>query len=166
MRSSARLGGTRPYCRQLPSGERTLTISSADNLSLASTQCRLDAGAYGACTSATTFATGTLSVGTHTAYVQATDTAGNVTTQSCTTGNFSYLFPGNATTTQLAFNGGLTAVGATTTALAVTGSSTILFRGRPERMIDRPGMVSADALGIAIWRDFKLTTAAPAPPKP
>ncbi len=51
----------------------------------------------------------------------------------------------------------------------VTGSSTILFRGRPERMIDRPGMVSADSLGIAIWRDFKLTTAAapaPAPAKP
>jgi hypothetical protein len=48
----------------------------------------------------------------------------------------------------------------------IKGTSTILFRGRPERLIDRPGMVSADALGIAVWRDFKVTTAAPASPKP
>ncbi|HEY6018860.1 MAG TPA: hypothetical protein VIY48_02925, partial [Candidatus Paceibacterota bacterium] len=41
------------------------------------------------------------------------------------TNTIGYPFVGNATTTQLAFNGGLTAVGATTTALAVTGSSTI-----------------------------------------
>jgi hypothetical protein len=39
--------------------------------------------------------------------------------------NFGYLFPSNATTTQIAFNGGLTASGATTTNLAVTASSTI-----------------------------------------
>ena len=38
---------------------------------------------------------------------------------------FGYLFPSDATTTQLAFNGGATFTGATTTALAVTGSSTI-----------------------------------------
>ena len=38
---------------------------------------------------------------------------------------FGYLFPSNATTTQLAFNGGLTAAGATSTSLAVTGSTTI-----------------------------------------
>ncbi|MEK7068199.1 MAG: tail fiber domain-containing protein, partial [Patescibacteria group bacterium] len=38
---------------------------------------------------------------------------------------FAYLFPGNATSTQLAFSGGLTAVGATTTALAVTSSTTV-----------------------------------------
>ena len=38
---------------------------------------------------------------------------------------FGYLFPSNATSTQLAFNGGATFTGATTTALAVTGSSTI-----------------------------------------
>jgi hypothetical protein len=38
---------------------------------------------------------------------------------------FTYPFPSNATTTQIAFNGGLTAAGATTTALAVTGSSTV-----------------------------------------
>ena len=37
----------------------------------------------------------------------------------------SYPFPGNATSTQIAFNGGATFTGATTTALAVTGSSTI-----------------------------------------
>src|SRR3989344_2206979 len=36
-----------------------------------------------------------------------------------------WMFPSNATTTQIAFNGGLTAAGATTSALAVTGSSTI-----------------------------------------
>jgi hypothetical protein len=48
----------------------------------------------------------------------------------------------------------------------ITGSSTIVFRGRPERLTDRAGMVSTDALGIAVWRDFKLTTAAPAPAKP
>ncbi|HEY6018832.1 MAG TPA: tail fiber domain-containing protein, partial [Candidatus Paceibacterota bacterium] len=41
------------------------------------------------------------------------------------TNTIGYPFVGNATTTQLAFNGGLTAVGATTTALAVTGSTTI-----------------------------------------
>ena len=35
------------------------------------------------------------------------------------------MFPSDATTTQLAFNGGATFTGATTTALAVTGSSTI-----------------------------------------
>jgi hypothetical protein len=56
--------------------------------------------------------------------------------------------------------------GGTDRLAGITGSSTILFRGRPERLIDRPGMVSADALGIAIWRDFRLTTAAPAPAKP
>lgn len=39
--------------------------------------------------------------------------------------SFSYPFPSNATSTQLAFNGGLTAAGATSTALAVTGSTTI-----------------------------------------
>jgi hypothetical protein len=39
--------------------------------------------------------------------------------------NFAYPFPNNATTTQIAFNGGITAVGATTTALAVTGSTTV-----------------------------------------
>ena len=38
---------------------------------------------------------------------------------------FGYPFPSNATSTQIAFNGGLTATGATTTFLAVTGSSTI-----------------------------------------
>jgi len=38
---------------------------------------------------------------------------------------FAYPFPNNATTTQIAFNGGATFVGATTSALAVTGSSTI-----------------------------------------
>ncbi len=36
-----------------------------------------------------------------------------------------YPFPGNATSTQIAFNGGLTAAGATTTSLAVSASSTI-----------------------------------------
>jgi trimeric autotransporter adhesin len=40
--------------------------------------------------------------------------------------NFGYLFPSNATTTQLAFNGGATFAGATSTAsFAVTGSTTI-----------------------------------------
>ncbi len=38
-----------------------------------------------------------------------------------------YPFPGNATTTQIAFNGGATFVGATTTALAVNGSTTISY---------------------------------------
>jgi hypothetical protein len=41
------------------------------------------------------------------------------------TNTIGYLFPSNATTTQIAFNGGLTASGATTTNLAVTASSTI-----------------------------------------
>ena len=41
------------------------------------------------------------------------------------TNTIGYLFPSNATTTQIAFNGGLTAAGATTTALAVTGSTTV-----------------------------------------
>ena len=41
------------------------------------------------------------------------------------TNTIGYEFPNNATTTQIAFNGGLTAVGATTTALAVTGSTTV-----------------------------------------
>ena len=39
--------------------------------------------------------------------------------------NFAYPFLSNATTTQIAFNGGLTAAGATSTSLAVTGSTTI-----------------------------------------
>src|SRR6185437_607443 len=38
---------------------------------------------------------------------------------------FGYLFPGNATTTQIAFNGGATFAGATSTSFAVTGSTTI-----------------------------------------
>jgi len=38
---------------------------------------------------------------------------------------FGYPFPAGATTSQVAFNGGLTASGATTTALAVTGSTTV-----------------------------------------
>ena len=38
---------------------------------------------------------------------------------------FSYLFPSNATTTQIAFNGGATFAGATTTSLSVSASSTV-----------------------------------------
>jgi fibronectin-binding autotransporter adhesin len=41
------------------------------------------------------------------------------------TNTIAYPFPGNATSTQIAFNGGATFAGATTTALAVTGSSTV-----------------------------------------
>lgn len=56
--------------------------------------------------------------------------------------------------------------GGTDRLAGISGSANMLFRGRPQRLIDRPGMVSADAIGIAVWRDLKLTIAAPAPPKP
>lgn len=52
------------------------------------------------------------------------DASGNA--EGCATvSTFAYPFPSAATTTKIDFNGGLTAAGATTTALAVTGSSTI-----------------------------------------
>jgi hypothetical protein len=39
----------------------------------------------------------------------------------------------------------------------VTGTSTILFRGRPERLRAQVGMIGADSIGIAVWRDLKIT---------
>ncbi len=55
-------------------------FTAGDDRALASVQCRLDSGSFAACTAP--FATGTLAPGTHTVYVRATDTAGNVTTES------------------------------------------------------------------------------------
>jgi hypothetical protein len=62
----------------------------------------------------------TLSNGALVAAIAGTDyqAAGNYAT-------FDYPFPSNSTSTQIAFNGGASFVGATSTALAVTGSTTI-----------------------------------------
>jgi hypothetical protein len=67
------------------------------------------------------------------------DVTGRVTTQSCSTGNFAYLFPNNATTTLLNFNNGLTAYASTTIGngtatggLTVSGTATttnLIFTG-------------------------------------
>jgi hypothetical protein len=47
----------------------------------------------------------------------------------------------------------------------VTGASTILFRGRPERLRAQVGMIGADSIGIAVWRDLKIA-GGKAPAKP
>ncbi len=61
---------------------QTATIAASDNVAIASQTCRLDSGANTACT--TSYATGVMTAGTHTITVVATDTAGNVTTQTAT----------------------------------------------------------------------------------
>jgi hypothetical protein len=39
----------------------------------------------------------------------------------------------------------------------VSGTSSILFRGRPERLRAQVGLVGAETIGIAVWRDLKIT---------
>lgn len=49
----------------------------------------------------------------------------------------------------------------------VTGTSSIVFRGRTEKWTAQTGVISTQALGITIWRNIKITAAAnPAPAKP
>ena len=55
-----------------------IDFSCSDSVGIASRQCRLDAGAWGSCTTATTYLPSSLSDGSHTVRVRATDTAGNV----------------------------------------------------------------------------------------
>lgn len=74
---------TAPPALTNSTASQNIAFTTSDNVAVASVQCRLDAGSYASCTSP--FATGTLSQGLHTIYVRATDTAGNVTTQSVTT---------------------------------------------------------------------------------
>jgi hypothetical protein len=64
------------------SASQTATITASDNIALASQTCRLDSGSAVACT--TSFVTGALAAGSHTITVVATDTSGNVTTQTAT----------------------------------------------------------------------------------
>lgn len=45
----------------------------------------------------------------------------------------------------------------------ISGTSSILFRGRPERLKASVGMIGAESLGIAVWRDLKVTLPAPKP---
>ncbi|HEY6020284.1 MAG TPA: hypothetical protein VIY48_10380, partial [Candidatus Paceibacterota bacterium] len=63
--------------------------------------------------------------------------------------NFGYLFPSNATSTQIGFNGGATFVGATTTALAVNGSTTITTNLNVGGTIQANTLNLTNALGVA-----------------
>ncbi|MBV8080793.1 MAG: PASTA domain-containing protein, partial [Actinobacteria bacterium] len=61
------------------------TFHSTDaNNSSVTFQCKLDGGSFSACTSGVDLATGTLSDGSHTATIQATDGAGNTSSQTYT----------------------------------------------------------------------------------
>jgi hypothetical protein len=57
---------------------------SATDTNLSTAQCKLDAGALGACTTSTTYALSGLSQGSHTITIQATDLAGNTTSATRT----------------------------------------------------------------------------------
>lgn len=71
---------TAPPAQTNSTASQNIAFTTSDNIAVATVECRLDSGAYASCTSP--FATGTLSEGIHNVYVRATDTAGNITTQS------------------------------------------------------------------------------------
>ena len=84
---------------------------------------------------------------------------------------FGYLFPSNATSTQLAFNGGATFTGATTTALAVTGSTTLAKLHFTERhhhypLHHNPGRRCRQLLHLALRHRDSRTTQASSPSRP
>ena len=64
-----------------------------------------------------------------------------------TPATFAYPFPSNATKTQIAFNGGATFAGATATALAVTGSSTINLLNLSNALAVTSGGTGSTTLG-------------------
>jgi hypothetical protein len=53
--------------------------------------------------------------------------------------------------------GTFTLTGGTGRLEGVSGTSTILFRGRPERLRAQVGLIGAESIGIAVWRDLKVT---------
>ena len=64
-----------------------------------------------------------------------------------TPATFAYPFPSNATNTQIAFNGGATFAGATSTSLAVTGSSTINLLNLSNALAVSSGGTGSTTLG-------------------
>lgn len=62
--------------------------------------------------------------------------------------------------------GTFTLTGGTDRLAGASGSGTMLFRGRPERLRPAAGSLAADSIGIAVWRDLKVTIAAPSPTRP
>lgn len=73
---------TAPPAQTNSTASQNIAFTTSDNVAIATVQCRIDGGAYASCTSP--FATGTVIEGGQTVYVRATDTAGNITTQSVT----------------------------------------------------------------------------------
>jgi hypothetical protein len=69
---------TSTACSSDPTPRIDFTCSDAGGI--ASRECQLDSGPWGACTTATTFLPGSLADGSHTVRVRAADTAGNVST--------------------------------------------------------------------------------------
>ncbi len=65
-----------------PANQTSANFTFSPSDSIASVQCKLDSGAYGPCTSATTQQYSSLALGSHTFTVQATDAAGTIVTAS------------------------------------------------------------------------------------